>query len=131
MKTLILGARGNIGSHLASCLQGTAGTDLYLASHSDKGVADLATRFEDASAVKVDLKDAATMVEALQGMHRVVVISPDFTDENLATGNLVAALQGSDSLQQIIRVLGLFPIVQEDDVPVSYTHLTLPTIYSV
>ncbi|MCY3752081.1 MAG: NmrA family NAD(P)-binding protein [Gammaproteobacteria bacterium] len=117
MNVLIIGARGNIGRHVASCLIDNPEIKLYLASHSDEGRDDLAVAFNEAEAVKVDVNDAGFVSDAVIDMHRVVVISPDFTDERTATGNLIAALKGVDSLQQIIRVLGLFPGLTENRIP--------------
>lgn len=117
MKILILGARGNIGSHIASSLSGESRVNLYLSSHSENGMAELASRFPAAQTVKVDINDSESVANAVKGMNRIVVVSPDFTNEEVATGNLIAALADSDSLQQVIRVTGLWPGVTEEAVP--------------
>ena len=114
---LILGARGNIGRHITQCFSGHSEINLYLSSHSGEGMADLADSAPHAQAVRVDVTEADTVSSAVADMHRVVVISPDFTDENVATGNLVSALEKSGTLRQVIRVLGLWSGQTEEAVP--------------
>src|SRR5262249_40369032 len=78
---------------------------------------ELVTRFPSAHALKVDFADASSVAAAVSGKQRIVVISPDFTDEGIATGNLIDSLKRSSSLESVIRVLGLWPKITEREVP--------------
>lgn len=117
MKVLVLGVRGNIGRHVAHRLEDNPEIELNLTSHSDAGVSELAAAYPGAQPVKVDINDTKAMARAIEGMQKIVVISPNFIDENIATGNLVSALSGSEAIQQIIRVTGLIPGQGEETIP--------------
>jgi glyoxylase-like metal-dependent hydrolase (beta-lactamase superfamily II) len=84
-------------------------------------------------------KEKAGPDRIMNGIYRVS--GPDMTDPRdcasylLDLGELVLIDSGSgigfDGMVQNIRILGYDPGQVSAVIPVSYTHLTLPTIYSV
>ncbi|NIB38042.1 hypothetical protein HBA55_00515 [Pseudomaricurvus alkylphenolicus] len=111
MNVLIIGARSHIGRSVARYLLGCAEVNLFLGSRSDSGVEDLRTVFPGALVLKIDANCVNSLRGAVGGMHRVVVISSDFANETVVTRNLIEALYGVVTLEQVIRVTGQWPPV--------------------
>lgn len=115
---LILGATGNIGGLTSERLAGKGGVQLRLASSREAGLASLAERFPDAEAVRADWYDQASLNKAMQGVSRVLVVTPDFvTDESIVTPNIVGAAKAVGSIEQIVRLIAIPPGLTADKLP--------------
>jgi uncharacterized protein YbjT (DUF2867 family) len=109
-KTLVLGATGNLGGLTADHLHRTDPRSLRVATSREAGLRRLTRRFPDAEAVICDWNDEASLVEAMQGVSRVLVVTPDIvTDESLVTPNIIRAAQQAGSIELLVRLLGMPP----------------------
>lgn len=107
-KILILGATGNIGGLTAERLVARGVTGLRLASSREAGLAALAERFPGAETIQADWYDEASLTQAMQGVSRVLVVTPDFvTDENVVTPNIIRAAKAAGSIEQIVRLIAI------------------------
>ena len=111
MKVLILGATGNLG-RLASI----ALTDRYphvqlrLTSHREEGRQSLRAAFPQAEVVEADWYDEPSLLQAVRGVDKVLMVTPDFvTDENRATPNLIRAIKDAGSVSQLVRFIAIPP----------------------
>ena len=108
---LVLGATGNLGGLTAQALA-TAhpGVKLRLTSSKDSGCNALRERFPQAEVLKADWYDPASLTAALQGVDRVFMATPDFyTDETVATPNVIAAVKAAGSVKQVVRFIAIPP----------------------
>lgn len=108
---LVLGATGNLGGLTAQALT-TARPDvtLRLTSSKDSGCDTLRERFPQAEVLKADWYDPASLTAALQGVDRVFMATPDFyTDESVATPNVIAAVKAAGSVKQVVRFIAIPP----------------------
>lgn len=108
---LVLGATGNLGGLTAQALT-TAHPDvtLRLTSSKDSGCDTLRERFPQAEVLKADWYDPASLTAALQGVDRVFMATPDFyTDESVATPNVIAAVKAAGSVKQVVRFIAIPP----------------------
>lgn len=120
-KVVVFGARGNIGSHVVETLYGQDGVKLRLISSTEDGVVDLAARYENAEVVQGNLDEAASIKRAISGAERVFVMYPDFEfDEEASTKAMIEAVREEGSILQVVRLLGVVPLVTEHDIPLSF-----------
>lgn len=116
---LIFGASDHVGGPLAEFLTREAPSiRLRLATHGAKKADALRARFPAAEVVVADYADPASLGPAVAGMEGVFVITPAAgLDEPACMTNLVDALQASDSLIQIVRIMGLHPDEHPKQIP--------------
>lgn len=115
-KILILGATGNIGGLTASRMASEPGVELRLASSKEAGCATLRENYPNAEIVQADWYDQPSLVRAMTGVGRVLFVTPDFyTDERVATPNVIAAAKSVGSIQQIVRLIAIPPGLTEAD----------------
>jgi uncharacterized protein YbjT (DUF2867 family) len=108
--TLILGATGNLGGLTADRLHRTAPGDLRVATSRASGLRRLERRFPAAEAIVCDWNDEAGLTAAMDGVGKVLMVTPDFvTDEAVVTGNLVAGAAKTGTVELIVRLLGMPP----------------------
>lgn len=109
-KTLILGATGNLGGLTADHLHRSAPQSLRVATSREAGLRRLNRRFPDAEAVVCDWNDEASLVEAMHGVSKVLVVTPDIvTDESVVTPNIIRAAQEAGTIELLVRLLGMPP----------------------
>ena len=115
---LVFGAAGRIGGPLARYLAREAPSiRLRLATHSPEKAFALQTAFPTAEIVLADYSDLPSLRTAVDGMEGVFAVAPSGTGERIATGNMIAALQGSSALIQYVRLLGLLPGANPHRIP--------------
>lgn len=120
-KTLIFGATGNLGGLTAGLLHGSSPDTLRVSTSREPGLSRLERRFPNAEAVLCDWNDRASLVKALDGVSRLLVIPPDFmTNENRVTPNIIAAAREVGSVEQIVRFLGMPPTMTLEQTPPEY-----------
>lgn len=109
-RILVFGASGHIGGPLARFItyQGH-GASLRLATSDEAKLQRLRDDFPKSECISVSYLDRAGMVQALEGIDRVFIVTPDFLDEKEAMANLVHAAQRSGRVKQIVRILGDLP----------------------
>lgn len=113
-RVLILGATGTLAGLTARRLLEQRGVRVRLASSRSAGVELLRKTCPAAEVVKADWYRLGCLIDALKGVDRVLVVSPDFvTDERLATGNLAAAVRRAGGVAQILRLIAIPPGVSE------------------
>jgi uncharacterized protein YbjT (DUF2867 family) len=67
-------------------------------------------RFPAAQVVQADWNDLDSLRPAMQGIDRVLIVTPDFsTDETIVTANIVAAARSSGRIQQLLRLIAIPP----------------------
>ncbi len=109
-KTLILGATGNLGGLTAAHLQDRDPKSLRVATSREPGLRRLSRRFPDAEAVLCDWNDEASLADAMRGIDRVLVVTPDIvTDESVVTPNIIRAAQKAGTVELLVRLLGMPP----------------------
>ena len=105
-KTLILGATGRIATLTADLVFKIAPGSLRLASSREAGLGGLRDRYPGAEVVQADWNDRNSLVAAMEGVSRLLVITPDWiTDEKLVTPNIIAAAKTVDSIELLVRML--------------------------
>jgi len=120
-KTLIFGATGNLGGLTAALLHESAPETLRVSTSREAGFAKLARRFPDAESVVCDWNDEESVVAALDGVSRLLVVPPDMvTDENVVTPNIVNAARKVGTVEQIVRLIGMPPGLTLDQTPQEY-----------
>jgi NAD(P)H dehydrogenase (quinone) len=115
-KVLILGATGNIGGLTAQALAVKyPDINLRLTSSRDSGCDALRALHPQAEVLKADWYDPSSLPAAFAGVDKVFIVSPDFyTDENIATPNLIHAIKEAGSLSQVLRLISLPPGLTAD-----------------
>ncbi|GAA1949167.1 hypothetical protein GCM10009798_05480 [Nocardioides panacihumi] len=109
-KTLILGATGNLGGLTAGHLHRSDPLTLRLATSREAGLHRLERRFPGAEAVLCDWNEEASVVEAIKGVSRVLVVTPDIvTDESVVTPNIIRAARKAGTVELLVRLLGMPP----------------------
>lgn len=109
-KTLILGATGNLGGLTADHLHRSDPQNLRVATSREGGLRRLNRRFPGAEAVICDWNVETSLVEAMEGISRVLVVTPDIvTDESVVTPNIISAAQQVGGIELIVRLLGMPP----------------------
>ncbi|MBO9376358.1 NAD(P)H-binding protein [Sphingomonas histidinilytica] len=115
-RILILGATGNIASIVTSILAEEGRHQLRLSSTRDEGVEQLKALYPEAEVVKADWHDQASLPAALEGVNRVLIITPDFiTDEVVATSNILEAAKAAP-IDLIVRHIAVYPGVTDADI---------------
>lgn len=110
-KILILGATGNISRLTAAALTAQyPQIQLRLTSSREDGQKALRATFPAAEVVEADWYKEATLLAAMRGVDKVMVVSPDFvTDESIATANVIRAAKAAGGIQQIVRLIAMPP----------------------
>ena len=109
-KTLILGATGNLGGLTADRLHRSDPMNLRVTTSREAGLWRLARHFPDAESVVCDWNDEASLVDAMRGVSRVLVVTPDIvTNESVVTPNIISAAQRVGSIELVVRLLGMPP----------------------
>lgn len=120
-KILVFGASGNLGGATADILYRADPSALRVATSRVSGLAALRTRFPDAEHVVADWNDEASLVEAMMGASKLVVIPPDFViDERIATPNIIKAAKANGSIELVVRLLGMPPGLTIEQAPQEY-----------
>lgn len=115
---LVFGASDHIGGPLAGYLAREApAIQLRLATHGPRKVEALRARFPAAEVVIADFTNLPSLIAAVSGMEGVFVITPNGADERAYMTNLVAAVQATGALIQMIRILGLHPCENPKQIP--------------
>jgi NAD(P)H dehydrogenase (quinone) len=58
--------------------------------------------------VTADWYDSASLASAMEGVDKVLVVTPDFlTDENIVTPNIIAAVRQAGAVAQVVRLIAL------------------------
>lgn len=110
-KTLILGATGSLAGIAAKLLRQHAPSQaLRVATSRERNFHRLSKRFEGAEAVVADWYDQASLAAAMQGVSKVLIITPDFvTDETAVTANIIEAARNTGSVQLLLRLIAIPP----------------------
>ena len=120
-KVLIFGATGNLGGATADILHRLAPSALRVATSRASGLETLRARFPDAEHVVADWNDEASLVAAMNGVSKLLVIPPDFLiDERTATPNIINAARASGSIELLVRLLGMPPGLTVEQAPQEY-----------
>ena len=129
---LIFGAGDRIGGPLARCLAAEAPSiRLRLVSRSPEKMEKLRQAFPHAEVVRADYGNLPSLKAAVDGMEGIFVVAPSGIDEQAATGNLIEALGGSETLIQLIRLVGLQPGANNNRIPPHLSRLSLPIQHSI
>ena len=124
-KTLIIGATGNLTGLTAERLHRTSPETLRVATSRPAGLETLSERFPGAEVVLADWNDEASLVAAMQGVSRLLVVTPDFvTDESVATPNIISAAKKVGSIELLVRLISIPPGLTADQLSQEYldTH---------
>ncbi|WP_174434683.1 NmrA family NAD(P)-binding protein [Burkholderia metallica] len=120
-KTLIFGATGNLSGATADILHRLAPSSLRVATSRASGLETLRERFPDAEHVVADWNDEASLVAAMNGASKLLVIPPDLViDEHIATPNIINAARASGSIELLVRLLAIPPGLTVEQVPQEY-----------
>jgi len=116
---LVFGASGHIGGPAASWILSRQPEALVrVVTSKPDGVAVLSAKFPDAEAIHADYFDLESLKRAFDGVRAVLIVTPDFLDEETAMKNVVEAAKTAPDLQRVIRITGDPPgIHDEKDVP--------------
>ena len=115
-QTLILGATGRLASLTADLLFQASPESLRLATSREAGVRGLRERYPGAQVVQADWNERPSLVAAMEGVSRLLVITPDWvTDETLVTPNINAAAKAVGSIELLVRLLAMPPQWTVDD----------------
>lgn len=120
-KTLIFGATGNLGGQTAALLHEAAPETLRVSTSREGGLRKLVRRFPEAEAVVCDWNDEASVVAALDGVSRVLVVPPDMmTDEYVVTPNIINAVRKVGTVEMVLRFIGMPPDLTLEQTPQEY-----------
>lgn len=109
-KTLVLGATGRLAGLTAKRLLQALPDSLRVATSRETRLARLRDRFVGAEAVVADWNDEASLITAMHGVSRLLVVTPDFlTDESLITPNIIRAARRAGTVELLVRLLGMPP----------------------
>lgn len=109
-RTLVFGATGHLGGPVAQTLQAIApDMALRLVSTRAEGADQLRNQFKTAEVVVADLFDLESLKPALEGVEGLWIVTPDFTDEHRAMGNLVKAANEYAGITHAVRMAGDVP----------------------
>lgn len=114
-RILIFGAAGHIGGPATEYIKAhSPATLLRLATHSKEKAEALAAANPGAEVIVADYFDSSSLASAFDGVDRVLMIIPDWSDDQTATTNLVDAAEAAGSIRQIVRIVGDPPNVHSD-----------------
>lgn len=110
-KTLVLGATGSLAGLTARLIcQQCSPQTLRVATSREKNLQRLSERFAGAEAVVADWYDEASLAAAMQGVNKVLVVTPDFvTDETVVTPNIIKTARKAGTVELIVRLLAIPP----------------------
>lgn len=109
-KTLVLGATGTISGMTADILHQLSPSTLRVATSRERKLDRLRTRFPDAELVLADWYDLDSLVAAMDGASKLMVVTPDFrTDEHVVTPNIIEAAKQVGSIELIARIIAIPP----------------------
>ena len=109
-KTLILGATGSISGMTADIVHRSSPSSLRVATSRERKFDRLRARFPDAESVLADWYDLDSLVAAMDGVSKLMVVTPDFrTDEYVVTPNIIKAAEQVGSIELIARILAIPP----------------------
>lgn len=110
-KTLVLGATGSLAGLTAELIsQHGSPQALRVATSREKNLQRLSERFAGAEAVVADWYDKGSLAAAMQGVSKVVVVTPDFvTDETVVTPNIIEAARKAGTVELLLRLLAIPP----------------------
>lgn len=107
-KTLVLGATGTISGMTADILHQLSPSTLRVATSRERKLDRLRTRFPDAELVLADWYDLDSLVAAMDGASKLMVVTPDFrTDEHVVTPNIIEAAKQVGSIELIARIIAI------------------------
>ena len=109
MKTLIIGASGNVGGLTAEYLTAKSTGQLRLISSRDEGSELLREKFPQAEVLQADLYHEQTLLAALEDVGRIFMNVPDMLDERRATPNLISAISSLGTNPHILRFCAFPP----------------------
>ena len=121
-KLLILGATGHIAGATADLIYEQSPDDLRLASSREAGLDKLLKQFPNAEVVQADWNDQPSLVAAMDGISRLLIVTPQFTDEDTVTPNIIAAAKAASSIELIVRLIANPPGMTANDMPSGYTN---------
>lgn len=114
----IFGASGHIGGPMARWLRYHAPqVALRLISSRPDKADRLRADFPDCAVALGDYGDLPSLTDAVAGLEGLFVVTTTRTREDVAMGNLVAALRRSGTLVQMIRLVGVFPDANPRRIP--------------
>lgn len=120
-KTLILGATGKIASLTADLLYQASPECLRVATSREAGLDGLRSRYPGVNVVRADWNERSSLVAAMKGVSRVLVVTPGFvTDESLVTPNIIAAAKAVGSIELLLRLVAMPPGCVVDDLTPEY-----------
>ena len=112
---LVFGATGHIGGATARTLEAQAGAaTVRVATSRSDAVAALGAAFPGSEAVRVDLRDVATVIPAVGGIEAIFVVNPDFFPDADAARALLAAVEVAGTRPHIVRLQAEIPGVTID-----------------
>ena len=115
---LIFGASGHIGGPMAARIAKIApDVKLRLATSAEAKVPALQAQFPTAEVVVCSYYDTDAMASAMQGIEAVYMITPDFTDERVTVGNMIAACKAEPAFRHLLRLMGDPPGMTMEKIP--------------
>jgi len=120
-KTLVLGATGRLAGLTAKRLLQASRGSLRVATSQEARLPRLGERFAGAEAVVADWNDEASLTAAMQGVSRLLVVTPDFvTDETTVTPNIIRAARRAGTIELLVRFLGMPPGLTARDLTLEF-----------
>jgi NAD(P)H dehydrogenase (quinone) len=116
MKISVVGATGTIGTELADTLSKTQGIELRLTTSRPESVADLEAEHPTAEVIVADIFSVESLTEVIKASDRVMLITPDLSDENQACLNISAAAESAGGLERLVKLVTFPPGMARDDV---------------
>lgn len=117
---LVFGASGHIGGPFARWVRKAhPEVRMKLATSRADKAAELGAGFPEAEVVVCSYYNSDQLSAAMRDVEAVFMVTPDFTKEIAATGNLIEAAENPGSVRHILRLIGDPPGVTLDDVPVT------------
>ncbi|WP_390618005.1 NmrA family NAD(P)-binding protein [Maricurvus nonylphenolicus] len=104
---LIFGGSGHVGQGLINyVLENAPSVKLRLATSDESKVSVLSKSYPSAEVCVCSYYDYDAMLNAFEGMEAAYMITPDFTDEELATNNFINAAKHHGVIRHIVRLMG-------------------------
>ncbi|WP_313805848.1 NmrA family NAD(P)-binding protein [Sphingobium sp.] len=114
----IFGATGHIGGPMAHWLRYHApDVRVRLITSRQGSVAGLEAAFPGCEVVVGDYYDLPSLTEAVAGLEGLFVVTTTGTREEPAMTNLISAVNASNSLIHMIRLVGVFPSIHPQRIP--------------
>jgi uncharacterized protein YbjT (DUF2867 family) len=116
MKISVVGATGTIGTELADTLSGTQGVELCLTTSRPESVAGLEAAYPTAEVVVADLFSEESLTDVVKASDRVMLITPDLSNETQACLNISAAIEMAGGLERLVKLVTFPPGMTRDNV---------------